>query len=125
MVTNVLSRRHFIPRSPATCIAPPKPPIRPLELWIFVHDQPVEVGSYVGLDLWGDHPARKEGETYSAVWDPGSGEINPYPDSKNRILGNGVWNAPMTPGHTVLKVTATWVDGTMAVAWIDVTVVVL
>ena len=123
MVSNALNSRSLLPRPPAVCIAPPKPPIRPLELWIKVHDQPVWVGSYVGLELWGDHPRRKKGEKYTVVWDPGTGYITPYPDSENRILGGGLWNAPWDPGKTVVKVQATWVDGTTAFAFTDVLVI--
>lgn len=122
MISNALNTGVMLPRPPAVCIAPPKPPIRPLDLWIDVYPNPCSTGEGTTLEWWGDHPARPTGEPVSSVWDPGLGTITETPPTNNRQQGLGAWLAPDYPCKTTIKCTSTWVDGTVAFTYIDVEV---
>lgn len=122
MVSNALTSRHQIPKTPVVCLAPPKPTCGPVELEIFLYDNPCDAGAYTGLRLWGNHPSRPRLEVFAAEWDPGTGFINPYPDPWNRKYGHGVWHAPFEPGDTEIKCKVTWPDGTVAFTELHVTV---
>lgn len=122
MVSNALSSRRGKVRPPVVCHAPPKPPIRPLELTIDVYPNPCTVNEYCSLEIWADHPSRPKGEPYIADWDPGEGRIDPPPPTYNRELGMGTWIAPSYPCTTYVKATCTWVDGTKVFATVSVKV---
>lgn len=122
MVSNSLTARKGLPRSPVVCRAPPKPPIRPLELSLVPVPDTITIYDLVNLHFWGDHPTRPIGEDITCDFDPGPGYLDPPPATKNRTPSAGTWFPPSAPCQARIAVTALWCDGTKAFAFCFVTV---
>lgn len=84
-----------------------------------------EVSTYgsVALHVYADHPFYDRGAEYSIEWDPGAGNIDPPPESRDEIKGSGTWLAPGSPCETEIKAMATWPNGTKVFRVISITVV--
>lgn len=122
MVSNALSVRGTIPRPPAVCFGGPKPPYPPLVLDLWAVPKSLTWYDSAAIHILGHHPAREVGEEYSVEWEVEAGVLDPPPPTYNGEEGVGSWLPPQYAGTFTIKAFATWLDGTKAFSFVEITV---
>ncbi len=123
MVSSKLSSKTAANKKPVVCLAPPVPPIGPLELTLVPHDDEIYVDESIGVTLWANHPSRPAAEPYQVQWTMNYGSWDDPPNSLNRIALVGTWRAPSFPCTAAIKVTATWPDAATLFTYCTITVI--
>jgi len=117
MPSSKLSGRRGTARKPSICISKPPlpiitPPPPPCDCWISPHEDSVETGSDVPVDLYANLSTYGLGDPVAAEYSATGGTFTGPNPIGNDIQDEGLYEADVEPGNYTLYADFTWPDET-------------